>query len=116
MPEVTFVGSAALIARGMAAVRPAVMESAEAMSGQVNVRPAPRDTGTLLGSVHVSGRKGNAYMAQATVSTGGEASEYAMFVETGTSKMAAQPYMAPELLAHEPVHRRLMEEAWKGAF
>lgn len=116
MPEVSFVGSKALMARGMAAVRPAVVESAEAMSGQVNIRPTPRDTGTLLGSVHVSEVNVSGSEVTATVSTGGEASEYAFYVEGGTSKMAAQPYMAPALLEHEPVHKQMVEQAWKAAF
>lgn len=116
MPEVTYVGSKALIARGMAAVVPAVTQSGEAMSGQVNIRPTPRDTGTLLGSVHVSEVKVTGSEVTATVSTGGEASEYAVYQELGTSKMAAQPYMGPALINHAALHRAVCEAAWRGAF
>lgn len=115
MPEVTYVGSAALMARGMAAVRQAVVESAETMATQAQAL-SPVDTGTLQASIHVSNVEAGAREVTATVSTGGEASEYAVYQELGTSKMAAQPYMAPALINHAPLHKAVCEAAWRGAF
>lgn len=115
MPIVTYIGSPALIARGMAAVRPAVIQSAETLASAAQAN-APVDTGTLRASIHVGDVTGGATEVTAKVQTGGEASEYASYVETGTSKMAAQPYMATALIAHAGLHRRICEAAWRGAF
>jgi HK97 gp10 family phage protein len=115
MPQVTYVGSAALMARGMAAVRPAVVQSAETLASTAQSM-APVDTGTLRASIHVNDVQSSATEVTAKVSTGGEASEYAEYQETGTSKMAAQPYMGPAVIAHGPLHKAVCEAAWKGAF
>ena len=48
---------------------------------------APVDTGELRGSIHVE-RDGNNHTVVAD-------SDHAVFVELGTSKMAAQPYLGP---------------------
>ena len=50
MPIVTYIGSPALIARGMAAVRPAVIQSAETLASAAQAN-APVDTGTLRASL-----------------------------------------------------------------
>ncbi len=115
MAEVTYIGSAALIAQGMARVAEAVPESAETLAtGAQDL--APVDTGTLRASVHVKSVEVSATEVKATVSTGGEASEYAEYQEVGTSKMAAQPYMGPALINHAPLHKAVCEAAWKGGF
>lgn len=115
MPRVTYVGSEALIARGMAGVQAAVTQSAEALAASAQAK-APVDTGTLRASIHVRDVQASATEVSATVSTGGEASEYAEYQEVGTSKMAAQPYMTPALVAHQPLHIRMCENAWKAGF
>lgn len=115
MPNVTYVGSAALMARGMAAVQQAVVESAETMASSAQAI-APIDTGTLRASIHVTDVQTGAREVSAKVSTGGEASEYAVYQELGTSKMAAQPYMGPALINHAALHRAVCEAAWRGAF
>lgn len=114
MPEVRYVGSPALIARGMAAVRVAVAQSAEVLAADAADR-APVDEGTLQASIHVASITASGNEVTAKVSTGGEANEYALYQELGTSKMAAQPYMAPAALAHEQLHQKMCETAWKGA-
>lgn len=113
MPEVRLIGSAAIIARGMAGVQAAVAQSAEALAADAGAQ-APVDTGTLRASIHVQSVEASGTEVKATVSTGGEASEYAVYQELGTSKMAAQPFMTPALAAHAPVHRRMCETAWKA--
>lgn len=115
MPEVRYVGSAALIAQGMSRVAQAVTESAETLATEAQ-NMAPVDTGTLRASIHVKGVQVGATEVKATVATGGEASEYAEYQEVGTSKMAAQPYMGPALINHAPLHNAVCEAAWKGGF
>lgn len=41
--------------------------------------------------------------------------EYAPYVELGTSKQAAQPYLRPAAANHGPEYRRIMETALKSA-
>lgn len=115
MPIVTYVGSAALMARGMANITQAVTESAETLVSSAQ-QLAPVDTGTLKASIHVADVTAGPGQVSARVSTGGEASEYAVYQELGTSRMAAQPYMTPALAAHAELHRKVCEAAWKGAF
>jgi HK97 gp10 family phage protein len=116
MPEVRiFASSEALIERGMEALVQAVTESAETMAADAQDR-APVDTGTLRASIHVEGVQRSGLEVKATVATGGEASDYAVFQELGTTKMAAQPFMGPAAINHEPLHQKVCEAAWNGAF
>lgn len=115
MPEVRFVGSTALIAKGMQNVVDAVAQSAETMAADAQ-RRAPVRTGTLRASIHTTDLKASGSEVSVRVATGGEANEYAVFQELGTSRMGAHPYMLPALLAHEPLHRKILDAAWKGAF
>jgi len=115
MPEVSYVGSEALIGRAMGALEDAVAQSGEALATAAQ-RLAPVDTGTLRASIHVDSVERSGMSVTATVSTGGEASEYAVYVELGTRRMAAQPYMTPALAQHEPVHVQMCANALKGAF
>lgn len=115
MPEVDYVGSQALLERGMAALRQAVAESAETLASAAQER-APVDTGTLRASIHVEKVEASGLSVAAEVSTGGEANEYALYQEVGTSKMAAQPYMTPALVDHANLHRQVCEKAWEDAF
>ena len=68
------------------------MREANTRVGQVVVRRAtpitPRDTGALAGSIRPSRR-----VSGASVSAGGGRIRYARFVEFGTRKMAARPYL-----------------------
>lgn len=115
MPHVSYVGSEMLLARGMSALTDAVSQSAEALATSAQ-RLAPVDTGTLRASIHVDSVETTGRTVTATIATGGEASEYAVYVELGTRRAAAQPYMTPALAQHRPVHVRMCEMAWKGAF
>lgn len=61
---------------------------------------APHRTGALAGSIgfdlHGDGRSGG------MTAVVGPSVRYGLFVEHGTSKMAAQPFMGPSLAAEEP--------------
>jgi len=97
----------------MQAVQSAVTQSAETLATSAQGH-APVRTGTLRASIHVQGVQASGTEIKATVATGGESSEYAEYVETGTSRMAAQPYMGPAVISHAPVHLRVCENAWKA--
>lgn len=55
-------------------------------------------SGHLKASIHVSGGDGT-YEVTAQSTEGGATREYAGYVEFGTSKMAAQPFMTPAFAA-----------------
>lgn len=66
---------------------------------------APVDTGNLAGSIGMdldSDRLGV---------TCGPTAEYGEYVERGTSKMAAQPYMAPSFDRNAPLWERAVQAA-----
>lgn len=115
MPQVTFVGPQAIVSRGMTVLQQAMIESAETLASSAQSR-APIDTGTLRASIHVEDVQASANGVTAKVATGGEASEYAVFQELGTSKMAAQPFMTPAVADHQALHEKIGQAAWKKAF
>jgi Bacteriophage HK97-gp10, putative tail-component len=142
MPEVTYIGLAALDALAMAAVEEAVTFSAEDLVGQ-QMAAAPVKTGTLRASIHVESIVRNGDGVTAITATGGESSKYAIFVHEGTGPheihpSAAQalfwpgaehpvkvvhhpgthpdPYMSDPLLANVPVYSEAMARAAAGVF
>ena len=91
--DVTYNGSLSDLAAGIeAAVSEAVAAGAEVVAD--NARSAcPVDTGALQASIAVAK---NGTSAEINANT-----DYAAYVEFGTSKMAAQPYLVPSLLGNE---------------
>lgn len=82
-------GEPAAIDRGAKAYAEAVADLAEQL--------APYDTGALRDSIHVAdGDRSGSYQVVAGVS-------YAVFVEYGTHKMAAQPFLTPALHRINPL-------------
>lgn len=73
----------------------------------------PVRTGALKISIDVSGG-GNSYEVSAESTAGGAPREYAGYVEYGTSRMAAQPYMHPAYIMGKDT-RLPIEEAKYGA-
>lgn len=68
---------------------------------------APVDTGRLRNSIsHVSDSEA-AYV--------GTNVEYAPYVELGTVKMAARPFLKPAVAEHADEYREIMENAMKNA-
>lgn len=66
----------------------------------------PVDTGRLQSSINVQSGGNTAVISADT--------EYAAFVEFGTSKMSAQPYLVPALLSNEQAILSAIFEAIKG--
>ena len=83
MPEVTYVGLAALEARAIEALTSGVAKAAHDLEGRAKGE-TPVDTGTLRASIHVDGPTAGGMSVEARVQTGGEASGYAIFVHEGT--------------------------------
>lgn len=115
MASISYVGSAALIARLMGTVAPAVQQSLEDLVSQSQSN-TPVDTGTLRAGQHVADFHVGATEVKGRVATGGESSEYAVYVHEGTYKMAARPFMAQALLDNASVYKAAIEAAARGAF
>ena len=114
MGEFSFIGVAALTALAHEGAVDGVTQCAEDFTGKAQAA-APVDTGTLRGSIHIDGIESDGASVTARVSTGGEA-DYAVFVEMGTHKMAAQPFMAPTLIENREVYEAVMGRALRGRF
>ena len=118
MPNVKYVGLAFLHQRGIQAVSKAVGEAAAELQAAA-VPITPFETGTLQASIHVEGPDVRGFEATARVSTGGEASDYAIIQHenlsyihtTGIAKFIERP-----LLALTPKFTRKIEEAGRRAF
>ena len=91
--DITYTGSLSSLAAGIeAAVSEAVAAGAEVVAD--NARSVcPVDTGALQASIAVEQSGTSAEISANT--------DYAAYVEFGTSKMAAQPYLVPSLLGNE---------------
>jgi hypothetical protein len=139
VPEVTYIGLPALQARAIAAVTVAVDQAAEDLVGRAQ-DATPVDTGTLKGSIHTTGAQGGGMSVTAKVQTGGESSDYALFVHEGTGphKITAQggglafngivvksvnhpgtpafKYLERPLIEMAPVYVAYLQRAAAGAF
>lgn len=107
-------GLGVLLGKGKAAIHEAVTESCEDLVSKA-MEKAPVQTGTLRASIHVESVTGSGFTVTGTVATGGEA-DYAAYVEAGTSKMAAEPYMQPALIENAPAYAEAMARAARGQF
>ena len=83
MPEVTYIGMAALQARAIEALTSGVAKAAHDLEGRAKAA-TPVDTGTLRASIHVDGPQVGGMSVEARVQTGGESSAYSIFVHEGT--------------------------------
>lgn len=138
MPIVTYKGVAPMIAAMQAAMATGVVQSAESFVGKA-MAATPVETGTLRASIHVEDVNVGANEVTAKVSTGGESSEYALFVHEGTGphKITGNPFLAfngivvrsvnhpgttaykfmeRPLIEHRPVHAAIIAAAAAGAF
>lgn len=116
MPQVTYIGLPALIAKGMGALEDAVGEAAEDLQGRSQAA-APVRTGTLRASIHVEGPTTSGMTVEAKVATGGESSEYAIFQHEGTSRgVPATKFLERPLIEMTPVYRAYIEQAMRSAF
>lgn len=71
-------------------------------------RLAPVRTGRLRDSIEA---RVNTASGKAWISVRGQATEYAYYVEKGTSKMADQPYLGPAAQIHRRTGERAVREA-----
>lgn len=116
MARMTFIGVAAINARMHTAAQAALHEAAEDLVGKAQ-DVTPVDTGTLRASIHVESVQASATKGEATVATGGESSEYAVFVHEGTSRgVPAFKYIERPLIENAGVYRETMKRAVDGAF
>lgn len=62
-------------------------------------RTAPVDTGDMVGTIRIEKPADGVRLVKCggTTAASGEYVDYAVYVELGTSKMAAQPFMRPAL-------------------
>lgn len=140
MPEVSYIGMEALVARAMGALTEGVGLAAEDLVGRAQ-SATPVKTGTLKGSIHVDGPRSSGMSVEAKVATGGEASDYAIMVHEGTGPHEIRPvnakalhfngtfakvvhhpgtpafkYIERPLLTMAPVYREFISRAARSAF
>ena len=77
-------GTPALLAKGMAAVTQATVESGEDLTGKAMAAETAVDTGALKAGIHAEPPKISGFSVTVRVATGGESSEYAIWVHEGT--------------------------------
>lgn len=113
-----YVGLEFLLGKGRQVIIDATTDCAEDFVSQVQNAPEmPVDTGTLRGSVHVDSIDVSAFNVTATVATGGEADQYAIFQHEGTSKgVPATKFMEAPLLRETATYRAFMEKAKNDHF
>lgn len=90
-----------------------IVSACEAVQSEVMntaKRLVPVDTGHLQGSIQPGGIKITNDNVEATVVAN---AEYASFVEHGTRKMRAQPYLTPALLENTRTFQRAINAAVK---
>lgn len=110
-----YVGLVVLLAKGRHAVLEATTECAEDLVRAAQER-TPVATGTLKASIHVASVTQSGMHVEAIVSTGGEADEYAAYVEAGTYKMDGFKFMEGGLQEVAPVFEAAMAKACSRAF
>lgn len=115
MPKVVYIGLPAMIAKGQQAVGEAVVKAANDLQGRSQAI-TPVDTGTLKASIHVEGPMISGNTAEARVATGGESSEYAIYVHEGTSRISPRKFIERPLLEMIPVYREYINQAARDAF
>lgn len=109
---IRYVGLAAIVGRASEGLVAGVTQATIDLEAQCKAA-TPVDTGTLRASIHHT-VKGAGPSVTGEVSTGGESSDYAIFVEQGTSKMAARRYMSGPLLANASLYAAVIERAVNG--
>ncbi len=122
MPQVSYVGLAALQARAIEALTSGVTKAAHDLEGRAK-GATPVDTGTLRASIHVEGPQVGGMSVEAKVQTGGESSGYAVYVHEGTGPhkinhpgTPAFKYLERPLIEMTPVYLAYMQRAAAAAF
>ncbi len=105
-------GLGVLLRKGMNAVEQAATESGELLVQTASDNAPVGETGRLSGEIHVKSVERSGLRVVVTVATGDDVD----YVEDGTYKMDAQPYMAPALLEVAPVAVEALARAARGEF
>lgn len=115
MPEVRYVGSAAIMAKAREALVVAVTEAAQRFV-ELAESDTPIESGTLRSSETSDTAKASGNTVTAKVHTGGAAQHYAFFVHEGTGVMTGRPYLEIPLFGYGPELKGLASEAVEAAF
>lgn len=116
MSSFRYIGLAVLVAKAHKAVEQAVTESCEHLVG-MSQEVTPVDTGTLRASIHVDKIESSGNTVTGTVSTGGEADEYAIYQHEGTSRgVPATKFLEGPLQQNTPLYLEAMKRAAAGEF
>lgn len=107
--EVKFTDNSAKV---LSALPPAIERALEAIgmvAESYAKRDCPVDTGRLRNSVThaVDGEERTVYI--------GTNVEYGVYIEMGTSRMRARPYLAPAATHHKEEYKQIAEQAMKNA-
>lgn len=96
------------VADGIGSAIGAALEEIGLLAENYAARKCPVDTGNLRGSItHEVDAAGNAVYIGTNV-------EYAPYVELGTSRQKAQPFLRPAASGHGAQYRRVLEKALGG--
>ncbi len=113
MPIIRYAGIMPVFEHAKQQVKDAVQQSAEDLVSQAQAA-APVDTGTLRASIHVGDVTESLTSIEAKVETGGESSDYAMYVHEGTSRgVPATKFLERPLIDNQAVYLKAMQDAWK---
>lgn len=96
MPTFRYVGLPVLLAKVEAAATAAVNHGANHLVSEAQ-SAAPVDTGALAASIHTDGARRSGNGVEATISTGGEVSEYAVPQHEGAGPHVIRPKTAKAL-------------------
>jgi HK97 gp10 family phage protein len=95
------------ILRGIADAKQRALERIGLSAEGYAKKECPVDTGNLRNSITHARDDDAAYI--------GTNVEYAPYVELGTSRMKAQPFLRPAATEHTTVYRRILEDELKGS-
>lgn len=116
MVQFEYIGLPAIEAKALAAIEQAVTLAAEDLTGKAQ-EAAPVDTGTLRASIHVESIVTSGRSVIATIATGGEANEYAIYQHEGTSRgVPATKFLEHPLIDNAPLYREFIARAAREAF
>ena len=105
---VTFISYAKDVLQGMAKAKAAALEVIGGKAESYAKKACPVDTGRLRNSIT------HAQMDENTEVIGTNV-EYAPFVELGTAKMKARPFLRPAAEGHSAEYRNIIESVMKNA-
>lgn len=104
--DVTFTSHAEDVRNAAAARKQVALEIIGMMGEEYAKRACPVDTGRLRNSINHATDEDSAYI--------GTNIEYAPYVELGTRKMQAKPYLRPAVTEHTETYKGVVERVYRG--